>query len=130
VILACHRTRRRVAVISNNSQAAVERYLAAPRLAAHVDVTVGRTQPDPALLKPHPHLILRRARRTWKRPGHLRSRRRLHLRYRGRPRSRHGEHRLRQQAGQGRAAQGAGADAIVTSMAELHGTLLALQPSS
>jgi HAD superfamily hydrolase (TIGR01509 family) len=59
VILACHRTRRRVAVISNNSQAAVERYLAAPRLAAHVDVTVGRTQPDPALLKPHPHLILR-----------------------------------------------------------------------
>ena len=59
VILACQQTGRRVAIISNNSQAAVETYLRAQHLAEHVDVVVGRTDPDPRLLKPHPHLVLR-----------------------------------------------------------------------
>ena len=59
VILACQQTGRNVAVISNNSQAAVETYLQAQGLAKHVDIIVGRTDPDPRLLKPHPHLVLR-----------------------------------------------------------------------
>lgn len=48
---------RRVAAVSNNSQAAVANYLARHDL--HLDLIVGRTNPDPALLKPSPHLILR-----------------------------------------------------------------------
>jgi phosphoglycolate phosphatase-like HAD superfamily hydrolase len=59
VILACQQTGRRVAIISNNSQAAVGTYLQLQDLAEHVDVVVGRTDPDPQLLKPHPHLVPR-----------------------------------------------------------------------
>jgi HAD superfamily hydrolase (TIGR01509 family) len=58
-ILACHATDRPVAVVSNNSQAAVEAYLRTHQLHHHVDVVVGRTQPDPALLKPSPYLVVR-----------------------------------------------------------------------
>jgi HAD superfamily hydrolase (TIGR01509 family) len=59
VILACQQTGRPVAIISNNSQVAVEAYLAAHGLAQHVDVVVGRVEPHPNLLKPSPHLVLR-----------------------------------------------------------------------
>ncbi len=58
-ILACHATNRAVAVVSNNSQAAVEAYLRTHQLDHHVDLVVGRTQPDPALLKPSPYLVVR-----------------------------------------------------------------------
>jgi HAD superfamily hydrolase (TIGR01509 family) len=58
-ILACHATNRTVAVVSNNSQAAVETYLQAHHLDQSVDLVVGRTQPDPTLLKPNPHLVVR-----------------------------------------------------------------------
>jgi HAD superfamily hydrolase (TIGR01509 family) len=57
-ILACHATNRTVAVVSNNSQVAVESYLRIHELDEHVDLVVGRTQPDPRLLKPNPYLVL------------------------------------------------------------------------
>jgi HAD superfamily hydrolase (TIGR01509 family) len=57
-ILACHATGRALAVVSNNSQAAVEAYLRIHQLDRHVDLVVGRTQPDPTLLKPSPHLVV------------------------------------------------------------------------
>jgi hypothetical protein len=46
VILACQQTGRRVAIISRNSQAAVEPHLQLQDLAEHVDVIVGRTDPE------------------------------------------------------------------------------------
>jgi HAD superfamily hydrolase (TIGR01509 family) len=58
-ILACRHTHRTVAVVSNNSTPAVEAYLTAHDLIDSVNLIVGRTEPNPALLKPHPHLILR-----------------------------------------------------------------------
>lgn len=61
-ILACRQTQRTVAVVSNNSTEAVETYLTAHDLIDHVDLVVGRTDLDPALLKPHPHLILQAVR--------------------------------------------------------------------
>ena len=47
---------RHVAVVSNNSAAAVHAYLAAHEI--DVDATVARTSADPELLKPNPHLVL------------------------------------------------------------------------
>lgn len=46
---------RRVAIVSNNSSAAIAAYLAAHDI--DVDVVMGRTSPDPDLLKPSPHLV-------------------------------------------------------------------------
>jgi phosphoglycolate phosphatase len=46
---------RRVAAVSNNSQAAVTAYLAQRGL--ELDLIIGRTSSDPALLKPSPHLV-------------------------------------------------------------------------
>jgi HAD superfamily hydrolase (TIGR01509 family) len=129
VILACHRTRRRVAVISNNSQAAVARYLAAHRLAEHVDVIVGRTEPDPGLLKPDPHLVVQALDALGSDPAACalvgasiadipaaRAAGTASIGFANKP-------------GKINRLQDAAADAIVTSMAELHGALLALQPS-
>ena len=48
---------RRVAAVSNNSQAAVTAYLA--EHGPELDLVVGRTSPDPTLLKPNPHLVTR-----------------------------------------------------------------------
>ena len=60
-LLACRRSGRRVAVVSNNSQAAVDAYLRTHGIATLVDRVVGRTIPDPSLLKPNPHLLLEAA---------------------------------------------------------------------
>lgn len=57
-LLACRHTRRTVAVVSNNSTPAVEAYLTAHDLITYVDLVVGRADSNPALLKPHPHLIV------------------------------------------------------------------------
>ncbi len=54
---ACRRSSRQVAVVSNNSRAAVDAYLGAYGLAEYVDVIAARTEPDPGLMKPSPHLI-------------------------------------------------------------------------
>src|SRR6266508_3603347 len=57
VMQACRRSSRPVAVVSNNSRAAVDAYLGAYGLAEYVDVIAARTEPDPGLMKPSPHLI-------------------------------------------------------------------------
>lgn len=46
-----------VTIVSNNSAAAVGAFMAAHGLGGYVTGIVGRTAPDPALLKPHPHLV-------------------------------------------------------------------------
>ena len=46
---------RRVAIVSNNSSAAITAYLAAHDI--DIDAVMGRTSPDPGLLKPSPHLV-------------------------------------------------------------------------
>jgi len=55
VITAWRHSGRTVAVVSNNSSAAVEAYLAAHGI--DVDIVVARSGPDPALLKPSPYPI-------------------------------------------------------------------------
>jgi HAD superfamily hydrolase (TIGR01662 family) len=57
VIRAANATGRSVAIVSNNSEAAVRAYLTARGLARHVDVIAARTSPDPALMKPSPYLV-------------------------------------------------------------------------
>jgi len=59
VILACNRAGRAVAIVSNNSEAAVRNYLTIHRLTQHVGAIVGRTEHNPTRLKPDPHPILR-----------------------------------------------------------------------
>lgn len=48
---------RQVAAVSNNSQPTLTAYL--DRHGIELDAIVGRTSPDPGLLKPSPHLVLR-----------------------------------------------------------------------
>jgi phosphoglycolate phosphatase len=55
VIGAWREAGRHVAVVSNNSRAAVSAYLAAHQIEA--DAVVARTSSDPSLLKPNPHLV-------------------------------------------------------------------------
>ena len=130
VLLACHRTGRRVAVISNNAQVAVETYLQAHHLAEHIDIIVGRTDPDPRLLKPHPHLVLRALDALHGDPAtsafigdstsDIQSAKAA------------GTHSVgyANKPGKTDRLQDAGADAVVTSMAELHTALLAHRLSS
>jgi phosphoglycolate phosphatase len=57
VVTACQNSGRSVAVVSNNSAAAVHSYLARHALDDRISLIVARTNHDPALLKPSPHLI-------------------------------------------------------------------------
>lgn len=57
---------RKVGIVSNNSTAAVCAYLTAHGVL--VDVVVGRSEPDPLLLKPNPHLIERALRKARSQP--------------------------------------------------------------
>jgi phosphoglycolate phosphatase len=57
VATACQNSGRSVAVVSNNSAAAVHSYLARHGLDDRISLVVARTNHDPALLKPSPHLI-------------------------------------------------------------------------
>jgi HAD superfamily hydrolase (TIGR01549 family) len=59
VIEAAHQTGRAIAAVSNNSREAVTRYLSTAGLAPMFTRIIGRTHPDPNLLKPNPHLITR-----------------------------------------------------------------------
>jgi HAD superfamily hydrolase (TIGR01509 family) len=130
VLQACQQTGRRVAIISNNSQAAVETYLQAHRLAEYVDVIAGRTDPNPRLLKPHPHLVLRALDALGGDPAtssfvgdsttDVQSAKAA------------GTHSVgyANKPGKAERLQRAGADVIVTTMAELRDALLAHQPSS
>jgi beta-phosphoglucomutase-like phosphatase (HAD superfamily) len=56
VIDAWRRRGGRAAVVSNNASAAVAAYLTMHGI--EVDAVVGRTSPDPTLLKPNPHLVV------------------------------------------------------------------------
>ena len=57
VVTACRNSGRSVAVVSNNSAAAVHSYLARHGLDDRISLVIARTNHDPALLKPSPHLI-------------------------------------------------------------------------
>jgi HAD superfamily hydrolase (TIGR01549 family) len=59
VIEAAHQASRAIAAVSNNSREAVTRYLTTAGLAPMFTRIIGRTNPDPDLLKPNPHLITR-----------------------------------------------------------------------
>lgn len=54
---ALRSTGHTVTIVSNNSAAAVHAFLHAHDLDAVVEQVVGRSDPDPNLLKPHPHLV-------------------------------------------------------------------------
>jgi HAD superfamily hydrolase (TIGR01509 family) len=59
VIVAATQAGRQVAVVSNNSQPAVARYLTQHRLRGHVNAIVGRDRTDPRNMKPSPEPIRR-----------------------------------------------------------------------
>jgi FMN phosphatase YigB (HAD superfamily) len=56
VIVAAHEAGRRLAIVSNNSAAAIQSYIAAHRLTAYVETVVGRDEPD--TMKPEPEPIV------------------------------------------------------------------------
>lgn len=58
VIVAAKRAGKPVAIISNNSAAAVMEYLSAKRLSAYITSIVGRAYADPARMKPNPEPVL------------------------------------------------------------------------
>lgn len=58
-LTACASTGRTVAVVSNNSAAAVVRYLKRTGWTDLVTLVEGRDPSDPRLMKPHPHVLLR-----------------------------------------------------------------------
>ncbi|MGH3826674.1 MAG: HAD family hydrolase [Pseudonocardiaceae bacterium] len=58
LIRAWSATGRPLAIISNNSTIAIHAYLDLHDLRTHVTHVSARTSPDPALLKPHPHLVI------------------------------------------------------------------------
>jgi phosphoglycolate phosphatase len=57
VITTCRESGRSVTVVSNNSERAVCAYLTRHALDGPIGVIIARTSPDPALLKPCPHLL-------------------------------------------------------------------------
>ena len=48
----------KVAIVSNNARTAVVSYLLANGLLASIDHVSARSSPDPALMKPNPHLVI------------------------------------------------------------------------
>jgi phosphoglycolate phosphatase-like HAD superfamily hydrolase len=58
-LAACRSTGRTVAVVSNNSAAAVTCFLERAGWVDLVRLVEGRDPSDPALMKPHPHVLLR-----------------------------------------------------------------------
>ena len=58
VVTACQNSGRSVAVVSNNSAAAIHSYLVRHGLDDRIGLVVARTNHDPAVLKPSPHLIV------------------------------------------------------------------------
>lgn len=62
-------TGRTVTIVSNNSQAAVQTFIDTHDLAHGVHGVVARTDSNPRLLKPSPHLVLTAMRQLGARPG-------------------------------------------------------------
>lgn len=69
VLASLAATGHTVTIVSNNSDAAVRTFLAAHDLTGVVRGVVARTQPDPQLLKPNPHLLLLAMRQLAARPA-------------------------------------------------------------
>ncbi|AEB47834.1 HAD family hydrolase [Micromonospora maris] len=69
VIVAARQAGMPVAVVSNNSAGAVNAYLVAHRLAAHVSLVVGRAYAEPDRMKPNPEPILKAVRAVGERPN-------------------------------------------------------------
>jgi beta-phosphoglucomutase-like phosphatase (HAD superfamily) len=61
VLSACHESGRQVAIVSNNSAHAVRIYLDIHQLTGQIGAVAARTGHDPALLKPSSYLIKRAA---------------------------------------------------------------------
>ena len=57
VITASHESGRTLTIVSNNSAQAVRAYLTRHALDGPIGTVIARTSPNPALLKPSPHLI-------------------------------------------------------------------------
>ncbi len=57
VVTACQTSGRSIAVVSNNSTRTVHAYLTRHGLDDRISLVIARTNHDPALLKPSPHLI-------------------------------------------------------------------------
>lgn len=57
VLSACHESGRQVAIVSNNSARAVDSYLDIHQLTGQIGAVAARTGHDPALLKPSSYLI-------------------------------------------------------------------------
>lgn len=58
-LTACQASDRPVAIVSNNGRPAIDLYLKANDLDQYVAHIEARVEPDPALMKPHPHLVQR-----------------------------------------------------------------------
>ncbi|MDG4772159.1 HAD hydrolase-like protein [Solwaraspora sp. WMMD792] len=58
VIVTAHRAQRGIAIVSNNSAGAVNRYLIARRLAGYIHPVIGRPYAGPAGMKPNPAPVL------------------------------------------------------------------------
>lgn len=69
VLDTLRRSGHSITIVSNNSAAAVHAFLDAHGLAARIDHVVARTEPDPALLKPNPHLLTRGVAASHARPA-------------------------------------------------------------
>ncbi len=61
VMRACRQTGRVVTVVSNNTPEAVETFLAKHDLSKYIEYVAGRSNVDPALMKPSPYLLQRAA---------------------------------------------------------------------
>ncbi|MGH3928145.1 MAG: HAD family hydrolase [Pseudonocardiaceae bacterium] len=59
LIRAWSATGRPLAIVSNNSTIAIHAYLDLHNLRPHVTHVSARTSPDPVLLKPNPHLVIK-----------------------------------------------------------------------
>lgn len=66
---AAARTKRPVVIVSNNSEAAIRRYLAIHDLGHRVSAVVARPRLRPGLMKPHPHLVTEALSRLRARPS-------------------------------------------------------------
>lgn len=68
-IAALRRAGKTVTIVSNNSVAAILAYLTAHGLAPLITGVIGRSDPSPTLLKPHPYLVQQAIHARRARPG-------------------------------------------------------------
>ncbi|HEX6075472.1 MAG TPA: HAD-IA family hydrolase [Micromonosporaceae bacterium] len=58
-IMAAHRAERPIAIVSNNSEPAIQSYLESHRLTRYIHTVTGRPYAEPDRMKPHPGPVLR-----------------------------------------------------------------------